>query len=68
MPAVDSSVMHAVEHDPRTSNLTVHFHSGAVYRYEDVPADLYEALLAAESKGRFFAERIRGCFPYGRLR
>lgn len=39
-------------------DLIVFFKSGAVYRYPGA-ADLFHALLASESKGRFFHAKIR---------
>ena len=38
--------------------------SGKVYRYFDFPRHQYDELLAAESKGTYFAEQIRGKFRY----
>jgi hypothetical protein len=46
--------------------LTVVFRSGYVYVYVGVPVSVYERLLAAPSKGRFFNRFIRGRFPAGR--
>jgi len=45
--------------------MQVKFKNGGVYEYLDVPADLYEALLAENededgSVGRFFGSNIRG--------
>jgi hypothetical protein len=42
----------------------VRFQSGKVYRYFEFPLDQYDELLAAESKGGYFAEKIRGKFLY----
>jgi hypothetical protein len=38
-------------------DVDVRFHSGKIYRYFDFPPDLYEELLAADSKGTYFAEK-----------
>ena len=40
------------------------FSRGAVYEYFSVPLTVYEALLAAPSKGRYFNQAIRGGFWY----
>jgi len=59
---VESSSLHSVGYDNEV--LEVRFHSGGVYRYFEVPAQLFHQLLAAESKGRFFNHHIRdnyGC-------
>ena len=39
--------------------LEVHFHNGRVYRYLDVPPEEYDALIGAESVGKYFNEEIR---------
>ena len=48
--------------------LFLRFHSGKVYRYFGFPPDQYDELLAAESKGGYFAESIRGKFLYEEVR
>ena len=40
--------------------LEVEFVNGRVYRYAGVPAEEHRGLMEAESKGRHFAERIKG--------
>jgi hypothetical protein len=44
------------------------FRDGAIYRYFDVPAAVYNDLLAADSKGSYFNKQIRGRFRHIRLR
>lgn len=56
---VRSSAINAVEYDAEHSWLDVQFYHGAVYRYLGVPATVYEELLAASSKGRYFRENIQ---------
>lgn len=64
---VASSSIASVGYDDEASTLELAFHSGGVYRYADVPRDVYEGMLAADSKGRYFHERIRGRFDYRRV-
>ena len=47
-------------------NLYVQYNSGAVYRYKNVPKELYENLVKAESKGRFINSEVKGKFEYER--
>jgi hypothetical protein len=47
--------------------LELEFRSGSIYRYDGVPQGVFEALLAAPSRGRFFNRRIRGRYPAERL-
>lgn len=48
--------------------LEIEFHSGAIYRYRNVPESVYAAFLAAQSKGRFFGGEIRGKFAFEKLK
>ena len=43
------------------------FRAGGLYAYRDVPAEVFDAFMAAPSKGRFFHARIDGPFRYDRL-
>jgi len=63
---VESSMVHAVGYDPRTSRLEVVFTSGRTYCYEDVPPEVFQGLLEAESKGRYMRAYIIDVYPYRR--
>lgn len=65
--AVASSTLAAVGYESAVRILHLEFCSGELYRYLDVPEELYEGLLRASSKGQYFNERIRDRFPYGRV-
>jgi hypothetical protein len=62
---VESSNIASIGYDPPT--LEVEFHHGGVYTYEGVPQEVYENFMAAPSKGRFFAENIKGKYPHQRV-
>ncbi|MGF1431169.1 KTSC domain-containing protein [Kitasatospora sp. LaBMicrA B282] len=64
---VESSCFRSVGHDPVTEVLELEFTSGSVYRYAAVPAAEYRRLLAAESLGRCFHQRIRDRYRYRRV-
>ena len=53
-----------VEYDEGRELLQLEFCSRAVYLYFGVPPTVYQALLGAPSKGRFFNQTIRGRFRY----
>ena len=67
LQSVTSSNLDQVGYDPVNRQLIVVFKSGAAYRYDGVPGELYAALLRAESKGKFFIARVRKAFPFTRL-
>jgi hypothetical protein len=59
---VESSVLRAVGYETSTGLLEAEFQSGAVYAYEAVPPQVFDALLAAHSKGTFFNREIRNAY------
>ena len=44
--------------------LEIRFRSGRLYRYFNVPEAVFQELLHAPSKGRYFHRRIRDVYPY----
>ena len=50
----------------KDNDLYVDFKSGS-YVYKDVPKEIYNALLASESKGKFMWAHIRDRYDYVRL-
>ena len=63
---VDSSNIDAVGYDETTQTLEIEFRN-RVYQYEDVPEDVYEGLMGADSIGGFFHECIRDVYPCSRI-
>jgi hypothetical protein len=68
---VKSSQIHSIGYDPETSVLEIEFinggHGGSIYRYHDVPAETHQALIGAQSIGRYFGMQIRGKFRTEKL-
>ena len=62
--SVESTTLVAIGYDETREFLELEFRSHAVYRYFGVPGSVYEALMAAPSKGRYFNGTIRGHFPH----
>lgn len=58
---VQSSNVVSIGYDKHSRTLEVEFKSG-LYRFFDVPEELANALLEAESVGKFFAKHVRGQF------
>lgn len=65
---VESSAFWAAAYAEGKAWLYLLFRSGEVYRYFDVPRRHYQEFLAADSKGRYFGNNIRGRFRYERMR
>ena len=57
---VSSSALRSVGYDEEQQILEIEFTNGAVYRYFDVPAEVYRGLMGAESHGRYFHQHVRG--------
>jgi hypothetical protein len=56
---VESSALATVGYSKKLRALEIEFRNGAIYRYLDVAPDVYEALLNANSKARFYDDNIR---------
>lgn len=69
VPVQDSSQIMAIGYEPETSKLRIQFKSkkNPIYEYDDVPIDIHKKLVAANSKGRFFHEKIKGVFTFRKL-
>lgn len=65
--AVDSTSIGSIGFHPELQVLEIEFRGGALYRYFAVPLSIFEAMQKAESKGRYFSQRIRGHFKFQRL-
>ncbi len=64
---ISSSSIVSVGYDPATETLEIEFNSGAVYQYYNVSQSIYEELMEASSKGKFFAYQVKNFFPYSRV-
>ena len=68
MVDVESTLIAQVGYDAETQTLFIKFvTTGDTYRYAGVPQAIYDALLAAPSKGKYFAANIKGAFPFTKL-
>ncbi|MEN3370549.1 MAG: hypothetical protein V7609_2692 [Verrucomicrobiota bacterium] len=56
---VESRALAAVGYSKRLRALEIEFRNGAIYRYLEVSPPVYEALMNAASKARFYDENIR---------
>jgi hypothetical protein len=62
-----STSLNAATYQDQSAFLELEFRSGAIYRYGGVPAQTYQELLLAESKGRYFNQHVRGRFTYVKI-
>ena len=66
-PVVSTNVA-SIGYSRHLRALEIEFTRGAVYRFLNVPRDVYKSLLASESKGHFINRRIRGKYRFVRVR
>jgi len=57
VPVVSSNIS-AIGYENGT--LHIRFHSGGLYAYHKVPANVYQALMNAASHGSYFVAHIKG--------
>jgi KTSC domain len=65
---VASRTVASAGYDDPSSTMELEFSEGRVYRYFVVPRSVFDGLLTADSKGRFFQEHIRDVYPFERIR
>ena len=66
---VESSNLEWVGYDEQKRDLYIGFKNKTVYRYYNVPQDIFDGLLKAGSKGRYFWMKIRRQpFEYKRVK
>ena len=56
---VSSSNLASIGYDFQSLTLEIEFKDGSVYQYFDVPDNMYEDLMQAPSKGKFFHAHIK---------
>jgi hypothetical protein len=56
---VSSTSLSAVGYDEAKRILEVEFQRGTVYQYFEVPPQVYQELMAAESHGAYFANNVK---------
>jgi len=62
-----SAVVSAFFYDSVSSTLRVRYTSGIIYDYLNVPANVYEAMKNAFSKGKYLNEHIKGHYSFRRI-
>lgn len=57
--SVASSNIVSIGYDKTRKLLEIEFKGGSIYQYSDVPLGVYEELMAAGSRGKYFAAHIK---------
>lgn len=61
---VASSNLEGVYYEAPSRRLYVKFKLGVEYYYSDVPSEIYDGLLAADSKGKYLNQFVKGTYAY----
>jgi hypothetical protein len=64
---IKSSNIKSSEYDTETKDLVVEFNSGAKYKYNNVPHQVYTKFRLAESQGKFFTTDIAKQYSYKKV-
>lgn len=67
MTNVNSSSVAAVGYDESSQTLQVEFNRGTTYQYFDVPEQIFEGLVQADSVGAYLNEQVKGIYRYTRV-
>jgi hypothetical protein len=62
-----STVIRSYHYHPDEQRLRITYVSGAVYDYLGVPAKVYAAMKAYQSKGAFLNREIKGRYPFQKV-
>jgi len=62
-----SSRIDSMEYDSDTEVLQISFKRGGVYRYENVPWNVWDQLISSTSVGKGFNTLIKGQFSFTKL-
>jgi hypothetical protein len=67
LETIASSNLAAMGYDPERQRLAVQFKNGSIFYYADIDPGLALEMYAAESRGRFYSERIKGKYTGRRV-
>jgi len=65
---VESSNLASIGYDEENEILEIEFNHGGIYQYFDVPKEEYEALMNADSHGKYFVANIREDYEYEKIK
>ena len=65
--SVSSSNVVSVGYDAGSSTLEVEFKDGSIYQYHSVPSEHFDAMLSAESVGKYLNANIKHKYRYTKV-
>lgn len=67
MRSVESSNLDQVGYDPENDEMIIEFKGGARYSYHGIPPEVHDALVNADSVGKYFNENIKKVYTGTRI-
>ena len=64
---VESSNIESIGYDLKSQTLEIEFLNGSIYQYFDVPQNIYQELIDADSHGKYLAANIKGHYRYSKV-
>ncbi len=64
---VRSSTIKSVGYDETARILEIEFLNGGIYQYSAVPQGIFDSLMGAPSKGKWFSANIKDRYPTRKL-
>lgn len=65
--SVTSSNISSIGYDSDSETLEIEFLNGSMYQYFDIPEQVYQELMAADSHGKYLARNIKGNYRYSKV-
>lgn len=67
MIRVTSSTISEIGYFSDSQVLRVKFKNGAIYEYQEVPYDVYQTVIEAESVGKAINSEVKGVYQYEQI-
>ena len=64
---VASSLIAAIEYNPETMQMILHWNKGGQQAYENVSQETHDAFVASDSVGKFYHAHIKGNAAYSAI-
>ena len=64
---IRSSMLKSISYDEVEEVLTIIFANGGEYNYFDVPKEIFNELINAESEGKYFTAHIKNKYKYEKV-
>jgi hypothetical protein len=65
--SVQSSNIASIGYDEKSETLEIQFLNGGVYQYFDIPKNVYDGIMRADSHGQYLAQFIKGKYRFSKV-